>query len=80
MKVKIIPKAFKEHFSEPKEAQGIDPIAVSSHMKDFYKEPATAYPVPPYHGQSLKQVKKADNEALAICKKMESLGFSNLLD
>lgn len=36
MKVKIVPKAFKQHFSEPTEAQGIDPVAVSSHVESLY--------------------------------------------
>jgi hypothetical protein len=77
MKTKIVPKAFKQHFAEPEVAQGVDPVAVSSYMKTFYGGEATTYPAPPYDREKTQQITKANKEALAICDKMEQLGFSN---
>jgi len=77
MKTKIVPKAFKQHFAEPEVAQGVDPEVVSSYMKTFYGGEATTYPAPPYNREKTQQMTKANKEALAICDKMEQLGFSN---
>jgi hypothetical protein len=43
MKTKIVPKAFKQHFAEPTVAQGVDPVAVSSHVGSLYGAPAATY-------------------------------------
>ncbi len=78
MKVKIVPTAFKQHFAEPEVAQGVDPEVVSSYMKTFYGNEATTYPAPPYATvEKQDQAVKANEEALAICNKMQTLGFSN---
>ena len=78
MKVKIVPTAFKNHFAETNEAQGVNPVVVSSYLQNFYGNEATTYPAPPYATVEKKdQADKANKEALEICEKMKKLGFSN---
>lgn len=71
MKTKIVPKAFKQHFPEPNEAQGIDPVAVSSHVDSLYGAPAASY-----SGQNA-DTQRANAQALKVCDRMEAMGFSN---
>lgn len=87
MKVKIEPEAFKiepeafkqQHFLELTEAQGIDPVAVSSHAESLYGTASATYPPnPPYQSEQDKtKANQVADQALKICDRMKKLGFSN---